>query len=511
MATTNKNKLTDFKSGQTIVTADFMNLLYQAPNGETASGGQAYGHVHDGSRLDGHAQKINLAEHVDGLLDPERVDGNILSQILFSSSGTGTLVGDALIAPDGPTGSVSLIAGDGIEIEADADTRTVTFKTAAEAVAYTLSAVTTTGGAGIRLTSNGTDQDVLIKQGSNVTIFKNLSGEIVITAEDTTYSISGQEVVGGALIRLTGSDAINDDLKLESGNNVTVQRISSDVIRISAQVPTIPLTNKGDILVYDNSGNARLPVGTDGQILSANSSATTGLQWINTVTIPLTTAGDLLVHNGTASVRLPVGSNGQFLKVNTSLDSKLEWSTLQVGSGDVIGPVTSTDNAVARYNLESGKIIQNSSVTIDDNGNLSTNAGLYGTSVAYRALKSAHGIVKYLDQATFNSNLALAEGRYYLAAPSNGATFMVTMPGVTSGAGLVDRVLTISNVGVGSIKINISNSDLFIIPFSDLAVSQIELVGGEWVELVAKPGVAPVTGLWIAVCGGVMPDYKPLI
>ena len=40
------------------------------------------------------------------------------------------------------------------------------------------------------------------------------------------------------------------------------------------------------------------------------------------------------------------------------------------GSGNVNGPGSSTDNAIARFNGSTGKLIQNSSVTIDDSGNL---------------------------------------------------------------------------------------------------------------------------------------------
>lgn len=40
-----------------------------------------------------------------------------------------------------------------------------------------------------------------------------------------------------------------------------------------------PLTTKGDLYTYDTA-DARLPVGTDGQILSANSATGTGLEWI---------------------------------------------------------------------------------------------------------------------------------------------------------------------------------------------------------------------------------------
>jgi hypothetical protein len=43
-----------------------------------------------------------------------------------------------------------------------------------------------------------------------------------------------------------------------------------------------------------------------------------------------------------------------------------------VATGDVSGPASSTDNALARFDLATGKIIQNSSATLDDAGNLTT-------------------------------------------------------------------------------------------------------------------------------------------
>ena len=45
------------------------------------------------------------------------------------------------------------------------------------------------------------------------------------------------------------------------------------------------------------------------------------------------------------------------------------------GIGDVVGPVSSTDNAIARYHLVTGKIIQNSLITIDDTGIMTLPAG----------------------------------------------------------------------------------------------------------------------------------------
>jgi hypothetical protein len=44
---------------------------------------------------------------------------------------------------------------------------------------------------------------------------------------------------------------------------------------------------------------------------------------------------------------------------------------VEVASGDVDGPSSATDNAVARFNGTTGKLVQNSLVTIDDSGNVS--------------------------------------------------------------------------------------------------------------------------------------------
>jgi hypothetical protein len=44
------------------------------------------------------------------------------------------------------------------------------------------------------------------------------------------------------------------------------------------------------------------------------------------------------------------------------------------GVGDVVGPASATDNAIARFDTTTGKLIQNSGVTIDDNSNITANA-----------------------------------------------------------------------------------------------------------------------------------------
>ena len=50
--------------------------------------------------------------------------------------------------------------------------------------------------------------------------------------------------------------------------------------------------------------------------------------------------------------------------------------------GDVDGPASATDNAVARFNGTTGKLIQNSAVTIDDSGNITPSGSVHGANGA---------------------------------------------------------------------------------------------------------------------------------
>jgi hypothetical protein len=63
------------------------------------------------------------------------------------------------------------------------------------------------------------------------------------------------------------------------------------------------------------------------------------------------------------------GNNGKVLATD---GTNATWTTN--GSGDVVGPASATDNAVARFDTTTGKLIQNSGVTIDDNSNINANA-----------------------------------------------------------------------------------------------------------------------------------------
>ena len=99
----------------------------------------------------------------------------------------------------------------------------------------------------------------------------------------------------------------------------------------------VAVTTKGDVQTFSTTSD-RLPVGTDGKVLTANSAASYGLSW-ETVSGGggggnLTTKGDLEVY-GTSQTRLGVGADGKVLTANSSATYGLSWETASGGGGGI--------------------------------------------------------------------------------------------------------------------------------------------------------------------------------
>jgi hypothetical protein len=82
--------------------------------------------------------------------------------------------------------------------------------------------------------------------------------------------------------------------------------------------------NTGDMYVMNGTALARLGVGTNGQILTADNTQPLNLNWENAPTLPLTTQGDMLVMGPPAS-RLPIGPNGYVLTADSTQPFGLNW------------------------------------------------------------------------------------------------------------------------------------------------------------------------------------------
>ena len=140
---------------------------------------------------------------------------------------------------------------------------------------------------------------------------------------------------------------VGSDLPLKSikaGTNITVTN-NADDIEIAADTP---ITTKGDILSFDTAEN-RLPVGTNGQVLEADSAQALGLKWATpsaagdvATDVIWDAKGDLAGGTGadTAS-RLAVGSDDQVLTADAAEATGMKWAAA-AGGGATASNIIST-------------------------------------------------------------------------------------------------------------------------------------------------------------------------
>ncbi len=116
-----------------------------------------------------------------------------------------------------------------------------------------------------------------------------------------------------------------------------------------------PTTTKGDLITRDTSNNIRIPVGTNGQILTADSTLAAGIKWATPSSVPVTTKGDIFGYS-TVPDRVPVGTNGQLLVADSTSATGLTWKS--------IGNVVSSTATVAVWPVASGVYGDLTSVTL---------------------------------------------------------------------------------------------------------------------------------------------------
>ena len=243
------------------------------------------------------------------------------------------VAGQTSVVADSVTDTLTLVAGTGMSITTTAgtDTITITNTVVNTNTTYAVSAETSTGGVNLRLTgSDAITDDVKFAEGSNITLTRTDASTITIassfTDTNTTYSISAETNASGADIRLTGSDAATDNLTIAAGDNVTVTRTDANTITIASTA----------------SGGGGGTV-TDVSVVSSNGFAGTVASNTTTPAITLsTTLTGLLKGNGTSLLvatadtdyqsPLPSqsGNSGRYLTTDGS--GTLSWGVVAAGA-----------------------------------------------------------------------------------------------------------------------------------------------------------------------------------
>ena len=163
------------------------------------------------------------------------------------------------------------------------------------------------------------------------------TGDVLTAAQVNTY-LNEQTVMvfassAARTSALSGVLAEGMVSYLQDTNAVEVYNGSAWVGLASDQTP---LTTKGDIFTF-STVDARLGVGANGTVLTADSAETTGLKWAAPADqTPLTTKGDLFTFS-TVDARLGVGANNTVLTADSAEATGLKWATPSASTPTFVG------------------------------------------------------------------------------------------------------------------------------------------------------------------------------
>jgi len=183
---------------------------------------------------------------------------------------------------------------------------------------------------------------------------------------------TAQGVISWASLNFDGSN-ITD---IVTRNHNDLQTIQGGTANQYYHLTATQLTNLGTVttvsVATSNGFAGTVATATSTPVITLSTSVTGLLKGNGTAISAATSGTDYAPATSGTSILYGNGSGG-FSNVTIGTGVSFTTGTLSAtgSGGDVVGPASATDNAVARFNLTTGKLIQNSGVIIDDTNNIS--------------------------------------------------------------------------------------------------------------------------------------------
>lgn len=171
---------------------------------------------------------------------------------------------------------------------------------------------------------------------------------------DFGSSVVAKSIVANTLTFARSYGPTTGSITLDmTGGGVNANTITGAPLQLSSTSGNVNITPSGSLTItsdtYLSTGKALTLTSGTGTVSIAPPSAATSY----TMTLPTT-----------------VGATNSVLQATNGTGTLAWTSPGSSGVGNVVGPATSIDNTIARFDLTTGKLLQGSTVTIDDSGNL---------------------------------------------------------------------------------------------------------------------------------------------
>jgi hypothetical protein len=246
-----------------------------------------------------------------------------------------------------------------------------------------------------------------------------------------TLTIQWTDISGGGL---------SDFLQLIYSEEQIVTSAISSLSQLSNYLPNAIVTAKGDIIAASAVGVPdALPVGTNGQVLTANSAAPDGVDWqaapaVDASKIPLTIVtakGDIVAASGSGvPVHVVVGANGKILTANSGAAAGVDWENapadatkiplaIVTNKGDIIS-ATGAGVPVALPAGTDGKVLTANS-GVPAGVDWETNTALVDASKIPIAIVTAKGDIVAASASATPVNVAVGTDGKVLTAHSAAA------------------------------------------------------------------------------------------
>lgn len=244
-----------------------------------------------------------------------------------------------------------------------------------------------------------------------------------LVGADATQTLTNKTIAGGSntISGISLTSSVTGTLPIANGG-------TSGATAILGFNALSPITTKGDLISSDGTNNVRFGVGSNGKVLTADSTQTSGLNWSTPLTNPMTTSQDIIVGGSAgAATRLAVGANNTILTVNgsgTLTYAQIVDANVATGAaiayvklsltGDIVNADISTSAAIAGSKLQAAGTSNVGTVSYEASGSFTV--PWIQNSLAHSSVSVLFTKVGKLVTLTFNSNVNTSKGATDISA-----------------------------------------------------------------------------------------------